>query len=35
LEALENWKNINAKITWIVVSLSIGLVLTTAWQTIF
>ena len=35
LEALEKWKNINAKITWLVVSLSIGLVLTTAWQNIF
>ena len=35
LDQLEAWKNNNSKVMWLVVSVSIGLVLTTAWQTIF
>jgi hypothetical protein len=35
LDQLEAWKNANAKVMWVVVSVGIGLVLTTAWQTIF
>lgn len=35
LDQLEMWKNANAKVMWVVVSVGIGLVLTTAWQTIF
>ena len=35
LDALEAWKNNNSKILWIVVTVGTGLVLSTAWQTIF
>ena len=35
LDQLEGWKDTNAKVMWVVVSVGIGLVLTTAWQTIF
>ena len=35
LDQLEMWKNANAKVMWVVVSVGIGLVLTTACQTIF
>lgn len=35
LDQLEVWKNTNARVMWIVVSVGAGLVLTTAWQTIF
>ena len=32
---LESWKANNAKILWIVVTVGLGLVLTTTWQAIF
>ena len=35
LDALESWKNTNTKVMWLVISIGVGLVLTTAWQTIF
>jgi len=35
LEALEEWKNNNTKVMWLIVSIGIGLVLTTSWQAIF
>ena len=35
LESLEAWKNNNTKVMWLVMSVGIGLVLTTAWQAIF
>jgi arginine decarboxylase-like protein len=35
LDVLEAWKNSNAKIMWIMVSVCMGLVLTSAWQAIF
>jgi len=35
LDQLESWKDANAKVMWVVVSVGIGLVLTTAWQAIF
>ena len=35
LEALETWKNNNTKVMWLVVSIGVGLVLTTGWQAIF
>ena len=35
LEALEAWKNTNTKAMWLIVSIGIGLVLTTSWQAIF
>ena len=35
LDHLEAWKDTNAKVMWVIVSVGIGLVLTTAWQTIF
>jgi len=35
LEALEAWKNTNNKAMWLIVSIGIGLVLTTSWQAIF
>ena len=35
LEALEGWKNNNAKLMWVIISVSTGLVMTTAWQTLF
>ena len=35
LDQLEGWKDTNAKVMWVIVSVGIGLVLTTAWQTIF
>ena len=35
LDLLEAWKNNNTKILWIVVTVGLGLVLSTIWQTIF
>ena len=35
LDQLEAWKNNNTKILWIIVTVGVGLVLTTGWQTIF
>ena len=35
LDALEAWKNNNAKILWIVVTVGTGLLLSTTWQAIF
>lgn len=35
LEALEAWKNTNSKAMWLIVSIGIGLALTTGWQAIF
>ena len=35
LDQIESWKETNAKVMWIVMSVGIGLVATTAWQTIF
>ena len=35
LEALESWKNNNAKLIWLIISVSTGLVMTTVWQTLF
>ena len=35
LDTLEAWKNNNTKILWIVVTVGSGLVINSAWQTIF
>ena len=35
LESLESWKNNNAKLMWLIISVSTGLVMTTVWQTVF
>ena len=35
LDALEAWKDNNTKILWIVVTVSLGLLTTTAWQALF
>jgi hypothetical protein len=35
LESLEGWKNTNTKAMWVVMSIGLGLVLTTAWQALF
>ena len=35
LDLLEAWKNNNTKILWIVVTVGLGLVLSTVWQTVF
>jgi hypothetical protein len=35
LDALESWKNNNSKILWIIVTVGVGLVLSTIWQTVF
>jgi len=35
LDALESWKNNNTKILWIVITVGIGLVLSTTWQAVF
>jgi hypothetical protein len=35
LDALEAWKNNNAKILWIVITVGVGLVLSTTWQAVF
>tara|TARA_R110000765_G_C18681610_1_gene579433 strand:+ start:300 stop:581 length:282 start_codon:yes stop_codon:yes gene_type:complete len=35
LDVLEAWKNSNTKILWIVVTVGLGLVLSTSWQAIF
>ena len=35
IEALEGWKNTNTKAMWVVMSIGLGLVLTTAWQALF
>tara|TARA_R110002020_G_scaffold315262_1_gene530416 strand:+ start:314 stop:619 length:306 start_codon:yes stop_codon:yes gene_type:complete len=35
LDTLEAWKNNNSKILWIVVTVGSGLVINSAWQTIF
>ena len=35
LDLLEAWKNNNTKILWIVVTVGLGLVLSTIWQTVF
>ena len=34
-ENLEAWKNNNTKILWIIVSVGLGLVITTSWQALF
>tara|TARA_B100000029_G_scaffold330209_1_gene322509 strand:+ start:6607 stop:6891 length:285 start_codon:yes stop_codon:yes gene_type:complete len=35
LDALEAWKNNNTKILWIVITVGVGLVLSTTWQAVF
>ena len=35
LEVLESWKDINARVLWVVVSVSAGLLVNTAWNAIF
>ena len=35
LDNLEAWRNNNVKILWIVVTVGIGLVISTAWQALF
>ena len=35
LDSLENWKNNNSKILWIIITVGVGLVLSTIWQTVF
>ncbi len=35
LDNIEDWKNNNTKVIWILVTLGIGLVINSAWQTIF
>ena len=35
LDSLESWKENNSKILWIVVTVGVGLVLSTTWQAIF
>jgi len=35
LDALESWKDSNAKILWIVITVGTGLLLSTTWQAIF
>lgn len=35
LDNLEVWKNNNAKILWIVITVGVGLVVSTGWQAIF
>ncbi len=35
LDSLEVWKNNNSKILWIVVTVGVGLVLSTTWQAVF
>ncbi len=35
LDALESWKNNNTKIVWIIVTVGVGLVLSTIWQAVF
>jgi len=35
LDTIESWKNNNSKILWIVVTVGCGLVINSAWQTIF
>ena len=35
LEMLEVWKRNNTKVLWIVISISVGLVINSGWQTLF
>ena len=35
LEKLEGWKNTNTKALWLMGSIALGLVFTTAWQALF
>ena len=35
LDSLEAWKNNNSKLLWLAITIITGLVLSTAWQTIF
>ena len=35
LDSLERWKDNNSKILWIVITVGMGLVLTTTWQAVF
>jgi hypothetical protein len=35
LDSLESWKNNNAKILWIIITVGTGLVVSTGWQAIF
>ena len=35
LESLEEWKENNSKVLWLVVTIGIGLVINSAWQAIF
>ncbi len=35
LDALESWKDNNTKILWIVITVGVGLVLSTTWQAVF
>ena len=35
LDILEEWKRNNSKVVWIMVTVGIGLVVNSAWQTIF
>ena len=35
LDTLESWKNNNTKILWIILTIGVGLVVSTGWQAIF
>ena len=35
LDALEDWKRNNAKVLWIIITVSVGLLLNAGWHTIF
>jgi hypothetical protein len=35
LDTLESWKNDNTKILWIILTIGVGLVVSTGWQAIF
>lgn len=35
LDSLEEWKNNNSKVLWMLVTVGIGLVINSAWQAIF
>lgn len=35
IDVLESWKDTNTKAMWIIISVGVGLVLTTTWQAVF
>ena len=35
LDSLEEWKNNNSKVLWILVTVGIGLIINSAWQVVF